>query len=90
MTTSTKTARRRGGHRSARLRKPTRVALLPLAAILAAGCADRFAFESGTGSDVAQAAPAAQHGPGHDMSASDRATAMLASSTRWPTATSRT
>ena len=78
MTTSTKTARRRGGHRSARLRKPARVALLPLAAILAAGCADRFAFESGTGSDVAQAAPAAQHGPGHDMSASDRATAMLA------------
>jgi hypothetical protein len=76
MTTSTKTARRRGDHRSAR--RPARAALIALAALVAAGGSYRLASESGPGPGVAHAAPAPQQGPGHEMSAADRATAMLA------------
>jgi hypothetical protein len=78
MTTSTTNRRRRGHHLASRLRGPARIALLPLVALAAAGCADRLASANEPDRDVAQAAPAPQHGPGHEMSTEDRATAMLA------------
>jgi hypothetical protein len=64
--------------RASRLRRSVRLALLPLAAVVAGCGADQFASASRPETDAAPAAAAHDHGAGHEMSSTDRATAMLA------------
>jgi hypothetical protein len=69
-----------GNHRSGAwaLRRSVRIALLPLAALVAACGADQLASASGPQTDAPSAAVAHGHGAQHEMSSRDRAKAMLA------------
>ena len=78
MTTQTTTSIGHDAAAASPLRRSVLVALLPLALLAACG-ADHFASANGAETDAAPAAAAHDHGTGHEMSSTDRATAMLAS-----------
>lgn len=63
---------------ASRLRRSARLAILPLAALMAACGADQFASASDAQPAAAPAMPAHDHAASGEMSATDRAAAMLA------------
>lgn len=81
MTTPATTSVGSPKNRASRLPRSVRIALLPLAALLAACGADQFASASGAQTEAAPAAARHDNGGnhgGHEMSSNDRSTAMLA------------
>lgn len=78
MTTPTTIPTGNHGSHATRRRRTVRLALLPLAALMTACGADQFASASDADTAAAPAVAAHDHGAGHEMTAEDRATAMLA------------